>query len=358
MLTTAVVILNWNGKLFLEKFLAGVVKHSLSDDCGVFVADNGSTDDSVVWLEMHFPQVGIIKLMHNYGFAGGYNMALQQIDADYFVLLNSDVEVSQGWIDPVLHVLQHDETVAVAVPKIRSFQQPAWFEYAGAAGGFIDRYGYPFCRGRIFDTLEEDRNQYNDRVELFWASGAAFFVRARLFKQLGGFDADFFAHMEEIDLCWRFKNLGYRIIYEPGSIVFHVGGGTLPNEHPHKLYLNFRNNLFLLMKNLASEDLIPVLFIRWILDLVAAAKFLVNMHFSQFFAIIKAHLHFLLAIPLLIGKRRKLMKRFVGFHHPEIYTKSIVIQYFLKGKKYFSQLEAWPNKARRIEPDEDENPLC
>ncbi len=248
----AVVILNWNGKKFLEEFLPSVIKYS-SDAADIIVADNASEDDSVDFLKKNFPQVKIILNEQNYGFAEGYNKALSKVEAKYYILLNSDIEVSKDWIEPVISCMEKDEKIGACQPKIRSLHEPEMFEYAGASGGFIDKLGYPFCRGRLFHTLEKDNGQYDDKKEVFWATGACLFVRSDLYNKLGGLDSDFFAHMEEIDYCWRLKNYGYKVYVCPESIVYHVGGGTLPKAPYCKTYLNFRNNLTLLYKNLPSD---------------------------------------------------------------------------------------------------------
>ncbi|MBO7124575.1 MAG: glycosyltransferase family 2 protein, partial [Bacteroidales bacterium] len=240
-MTVAVAILNWNGKHWLEKFLANVVENS--PEATVYIIDNASTDDSVSFLQAQFPKTPIIQLDKNYGFAEGYNQGLAQIQADYYVLLNSDVQVGKNWISPIIERMEADEKLAVCMPKLKSFDNPELFEYAGAAGGFIDKFGYPFCHGRLFSSIEKDEGQYNQECDIFWASGAALFVKRSVYQQLGGLDKDFFAHMEEIDFCWRVKNAGYKIKYIPQSEVFHVGGGSLPKENPFKTYLNFRNNL-------------------------------------------------------------------------------------------------------------------
>ena len=237
MTKTAIVILNWNGRQHLEQFMPSVVEHTPATT-EIVVADNGSTDNSVEFLREHYPTVRVITLPTNYGFAEGYNRALAEVDAEYFVLLNSDVEVTAGWLEPLVATLTNNRNVAAVAPKLRSYGYRDRFEYAGAAGGFIDFLGYPFCRGRILSTVEQDCGQYDTPRDVFWASGAAFCCRADLFRILGGFDGDFFAHMEEIDLCWRMQLAGYRIMVEPRSVVYHLGGGTLPNESPQKLYLN------------------------------------------------------------------------------------------------------------------------
>ncbi len=328
---TAIVILNWNGKKFLEQFLPSVIKYSA--DATVFVADNGSTDDSVSFLQQNFSQVSIVSSPDNKGFAGGYNEALKKVNADYFILLNSDVEVTEGWIKPVIELLDSDKTIAACQPKIRMYADKKMFEYAGAAGGFIDKYGYPFCRGRVFETLEEDKGQYNDNIEVFWATGACMFVRSEVFFEAGGFDEEFFAHMEEIDLCWRMKNLGHRIMYCGGSTVYHVGGGTLKKSNPLKTYLNFRNSLMILIKNTEGFKLFRVLLIRAVLDDVAQLKFMFSGNFKDCIAVQKAQFYVLFHF-FKIRKKRKTVKENVS----GIYNRSIVADYFLRGKKKFSDL--------------------
>ncbi len=329
---TAVVILNFNGKEFLQKFLHGVLQKS--PEATVVVVDNGSTDDSVSLMKSEFPQVMLLHQEENQGFAGGYNWALSQIDAKYYVLLNSDVEVGKNWLEPLVELMDSDENIAACQPKILSYAQESQFEYAGASGGFIDRLGYPFCRGRIFDALETDQGQYNDVREIFWATGACMMVRASVFHQLGGLDADFFAHMEEIDFCWRAKNAGYKIMVQPVSSVFHVGGGTLPKSSAQKTYLNFRNNFMLLYKNLPSDQLNKVLFTRLLLDGLAGVKFLFQGNFQDIIAIINAHFYFYGHLNSLKTKRSQLTQHSVSC----VYSKSLVWEYYLKGEKHFSQL--------------------
>ncbi len=338
MIQIAVVILNWNGRHYLEKFLPGVVKYSSGPGIQVVVADNGSTDDSVALILQQYPEIKIIEFDKNHGYAEGYNKALKLITARYFVLLNSDVEVTQNWLNPVIGLMEQDDKIAACMPKIRSFDKREYFEYAGAAGGFIDKFGYPFCRGRILNLIEEDTGQYDSVREIFWASGACLFIRSELFIQSGGFDPGFFAHMEEIDLCWRLKNQGYKILYSPDSIIYHVGGGTLPNQHPGKLYLNFRNNLFVLYKNLPVKNFSLILFTRITLDILAAFKFLFTLEIRRFYAVLKAHLKFYTKL----GKYRKIRKRLIknvkNNNHTEIYRKSILFQLFILRKKTFKEL--------------------
>lgn len=330
----AVVILNWNGREFLRKFLPSVIEHS-KGEAEVIIADNASTDSSIEFLQEEFPDIRIVQNLTNGGFARGYNEALRQIDADYYVLLNSDIEVTANWIRPVIDLMESDATIAACQPKLRSYYHPEQFEYAGAAGGYIDLYGYPFCRGRVFLHLEDDNGQYDDVHEVFWATGACLFVKARLFHEFGGLDNDFFAHMEEIDFCWRLKNAGYRIMYCPESVVFHVGGGTLPKKSSRKTYLNFRNNLSLLYKNLPSSLLWRVFMIRFPLDAVAAFKFLLDGGFGDFKAVIRAHLYFYKNF----GKLRKKRKALTQTHVSCIYEGHLLIDYYLKKKKKFTDLQ-------------------
>ncbi|MBE0637648.1 MAG: glycosyltransferase family 2 protein [Bacteroidales bacterium] len=330
----AIVILNWNGKKFLEMFLPKVVETS-RNIAGVYVADNGSTDDSLAFLENNFPSVKIIRHAMNLGFAAGYNRALNQIDADYYVLLNSDIEVTQHWIEPVIELMESDAQIAACQPKIRSYNNRHLFEYAGAAGGFIDRFGYPFCRGRIFQSIEEDHGQYDEVSEIFWASGACLFIRATCFNQAGCLDDDFFAHMEEIDLCWRLKHLGYKIMYCGNSTVYHIGGGSLDKSSPRKTYLNIRNNSTLLYKNLPKEQLIPVFLARFFLDMMASVKFLVDGGFRHFIAVSRAHFGFYFSYKKNRIKRNKIRHK----HVSQIYNGNIALDHFLKGKRKFSQLD-------------------
>jgi GT2 family glycosyltransferase len=334
----AVVILNWNGKSFLEKFLPNVIKFSSSAQ--IIVADNNSTDDSVEFLKIHFPQVKTIINNVNEGFAKGYNTALRRVDAHYYVLLNSDVEVSENWIEPIVSLLDSNKQIAACQPKILDYHHKNKFEYAGASGGFIDIYGYPFCRGRIFNTLEEDKGQYNNAIEVFWASGACLFLRAEAFWKVGGFDDDYFAHMEEIDLCWRMKNSGYKIYVEPQSIVHHVGGGTLNKISPRKTFLNFRNNLITLTKNAPAQFLFFKIIYRMILDAVAAIKFLCEGKGSHFIAIIKSHFSFYTYLPSTIRKR-KAIQALHEFKNSTtcIYKKNMVYEHFVKHIRYYSDLK-------------------
>lgn len=326
----AIVILNWNGKHMLEQFLPSVIANTTSD-AEVIVADNGSTDDSIAFLHKFYPTLRVITLDQNYGFADGYNRALSQVEADYYVLLNDDVEVTPNWIAPVIEQMNQNPLTAICQPKLLMYSQRDTFEYAGGAGGFIDKYGYPFCRGRLFTTLEKDNGQYNDPREIFWASGAAMFVRADVWKELGGLDGEFFAHMEEIDFCWRAKNIGYRVEYCPYSVVYHVGGGTLPKSNPRKTYLNFRNNIAMLYKNLPKNQLAWVMTCRIMLDYVAAFKFLLEKKPKEFHAVVKAHHAFFKWMPKLKARRNHNSKP-VSCKLNQL----LLIQYYLLNKKQFT----------------------
>lgn len=327
----AIVILNWNGKELLAQFLPKVV--SYSNNATIYVADNASADDSIDYVKENYPTVKIIQNAENGGYAKGYNDALPFVEEEIFCLLNSDIEVTENWLAPILAEFEANPETAIIQPKILDFKQKTHFEYAGAAGGFIDKYGYPYCRGRIFHTLEEDNGQYNDTKEIFWASGACMFIRKEVFSVLNGLDEDFFAHQEEIDLCWRAFNKGYKAKYIGESVVYHVGGATLDSTNPRKTYLNFRNSLSLLVKNLPKVKLIPVIFSRLVLDGIAGIQFLVKFKFKHFFAIIKAHFHFYGRLLKMVKKREKVQQK------KYFDQKSIVYSYFIKGKKQYSDLE-------------------
>ena len=330
----AVVILNWNGRSMLERFLPSVT--STSEGADIVVADNGSTDGSMDFLRLHYPQVHLIGLDKNYGFAEGYNRAMAALDDyEYYVLLNSDVECTPGWIEPVVAMMEREPDVAVAQPKLLMYDQKDTFEYAGGAGGFIDKYGYPFCRGRLFSTLEKDHGQYDGACDIFWATGACMFVRASVWKELGGLDGDFFAHMEEIDFCWRTHLAGYRVSYCPQSTVYHVGGGTLPKSSPFKTELNFRNNLSMLYKNLPATRRGWVLFMRMWLDRVAAVKFLLEGHVGEYKAVRRAHRQYRQWKPALRAKRS-----LNGTHPvPQVYQGLLLLEYYLLGRKTFTSLK-------------------
>jgi len=330
----AVVILNWNGKDFLEKFLPSVLA-STYPYLSIVVADNASTDDSVSFLKNKFPAVKIWENKTNEGFAGGYNRALKEIDADIFVLLNSDVEVTPGWIEPVVELMNSNNKIAACQPKVRSFHQKNRFEYAGASGGWIDRFGYPFARGRIFDECEVDEGQYDDAVPCFWATGAAMFVRSSDFFSAEGFDDVFFAHQEEIDLCWRLKRMGKEVYVQPASVVYHVGGGTLQANSPRKTYLNFRNNLLMLYKNLPKMMLL-VLVIRMLLDLAAMLQLLLKGQWKNSAAVIKAHISFLGYI--MMGKVKRSGTDTGAKTYNGMYGGLLVWDYFMRNKKRFSEI--------------------
>lgn len=328
MKSVAVVILNYNTKHFLEKFLPSVVNSQYSNYT-VYLVDNASNDQSVEFVKLNYPQINIIQFEQNHGFTGGYNLSLNQIKADYFILLNSDVEVDKHWIEPLVNLAESNDNIAAIQPKILSYNQKDSFEYAGACGGYIDKYGYPFCRGRLFDTLELDNGQYNDNKQIFWATGASLFIRSEVYLELGGLDSDFFAHMEEIDLCWRIQNTGKQIWVCPESKIWHVGGGTLDKNNPKKTFLNFRNGLIVLMKNLPSNKLFGTILMRLILDHVAAYQFLFKGNFKNFKAIAKAHFEFLSKLKKWKNKRKQ-NTSFKPIDSLPIYNKSVVFQYFIK----------------------------
>ena len=329
----AVVILNWNGQSFLQKFLPSVVQNTKAPGVEIIVADNGSTDQSVQFLKDNFPDIRVIEFEKNYGFSGGYNKALQQVKSNFFVLLNSDVEVPAGWLTPLIDFMNKNTNVAACMPKLLDYNHRNRFEYAGAAGGFIDSLGYPFCRGRILNAIEEDNGQYDKPVEVFWASGACMLIRSDIYWLAGGLDDDFFAHMEEIDLCWRIKNLGYTIWCNPTSMVFHVGGGTLPNNNPHKLYLNYRNSLYMLYKNLPSGMLWGKILIRLSLDWASAIVYLLTARFAFGSAVIRAHLSFWSNLSVLNRKRLK-----TSFDVRVVLSNSILISFFIKRRRKYSDL--------------------
>lgn len=334
----AVVILNWNGCDMLRSFLPSVVRYSGTEDAAVYVADNGSTDASVEMLRREFPSVHLIILDENQGFAEGYNLALRQVSAEYVVLLNSDVEVTEHWLAPLVNYMDAHPEVAACQPKIRSWRQKEQFEYAGAAGGFIDRYGYPFCRGRIMGVVEQDNGQYDTVVPVFWATGAALFIRQKDYRDVGGLDGRFFAHMEEIDLCWRLRARGRMLVCVPQSIVYHVGGATLKKENPRKTFLNFRNNLVMLYKNLPQEELTSVMRVRAVLDYVAALSFLLKGQFPNMWAVVRARRSFHAIRSSFADAREENLKETSLPVIPERTKNSILAQFYLHGKKFFSRL--------------------
>ncbi len=331
----AVVILNWNGEEMLRRFLPGVLAHTAAE---VYVADNASTDGSLEFLSADFPDVKTVLLERNYGFAEGYNRVLARIEAEYFVLLNSDVEVKGDWISPMSRYLDAHPDVAVCQPKILSLHEPGKFEYAGAAGGYMDAWGYPYCRGRIMNTVETDEGQYDTVAPVFWATGAALMVRSSVYREVGGLDARFFAHMEEIDFCWRLRSRGYGIVCVPSSVVYHVGGGTLPKENPHKTYLNFRNNLYMLYKNLPDERLGAVMRCRFWLDGLAALLFLVKGEWRSFRAVFRARADFRRRKEDFRTDRRENLSRTVVSPIPEQARFSILWAYYFRNRRKYSDL--------------------
>mgnify|MGYP001262787506 FL=1 len=329
----AIVILNWNGQKLLEQFLPSVVDFS-SKEATIYIADNASTDSSIKYVRSSFPSIKIVENKINGGYAKGYNDALKSIDADIYCLLNSDVEVTQNWLKPIIDIFKNEKNTAIIQPKLLDFKNKTKFEYAGAAGGFIDLFGYPFCRGRVFNHLETDKGQFNDVKEIFWASGACLFIRAKVYHQLEGFDEDYFAHQEEIDLCWRTQNIGYKIKYVGSSLVYHVGGATLQQANPHKTFLNFRNSLLNVVKNVPKKWFLFVIFSRLLLDGIAGIKFMIELRPIHTWAIIKAHYSFYKNLNRFLKKRKKLLKK-EGYN---LHT-SIVWQYFALGRKKFHQLK-------------------
>jgi GT2 family glycosyltransferase len=334
----AVVILNWNGAEMLRQFLPSVVAFSEGEDTEIVVADNASTDASCEMVKTEFPAVRLIRLKENFGFAEGYNRVLEQVEAEYVVLLNSDVEVTKGWLKPLTDYLDAHPDVAAVQPKLLSQRDKSRFEYAGACGGYIDRYGYPFCRGRIFDTVEEDHGQYDTPADIFWASGAALCIRLQDYREAGGLDARFFAHMEEIDLCWRLRSRGRRLLCVPASRVYHVGAATLKKENPRKTYLNFRNNLLMLYKNLPEDELAKVLFVRGFFDYVAVVQFWLKGDKESARAVLQARRDYHSTLPQYAASRIQNMMRSTDGPIPERTHWSLLLKYYLTGKKTFSAL--------------------
>lgn len=326
----AVVILNWNGADLLRQFLPSVIQYS--PEATIYVADNASTDNSIEVLQEEFPLVKIIQNTGNFGFAKGYNEALKVVDEPILALVNSDIEVTESWLTPILSQFENEPNTAIIQPKILDFKKKTHFEYAGAAGGFIDKFGFPFCRGRIFETIEEDKGQYNDIIDIFWATGACFFIRNEVFKKLNGFDENFFAHQEEIDLCWRVKNLEFDIKYNGNSTVFHIGGATLQTGSPQKTFLNFRNSLWMMTKNLPKKKLLSRIFIRMILDGIAGIKFLLEGKPKHLWAVLKSHFYFYWYLPKFLKKRENIA--LTNYYK----INSVVYSYFINGKKFFTEL--------------------
>lgn len=334
MASVSVVILNFNGRHHLEKFLPSVIEFSSGYE--IVVADNSSSDHSVDFIKKHYPQIRLIIFAENHGFCGGYNKAIAQLDSEYVVILNSDIEVTPNWIAPILALFEKDDKIAAVQPKLLDYQHKNKFEYAGGAGGFIDTYGYPFCRGRIFDTIETDHGQYNDTREIFWASGACMFMRTNLFKSFGGFDEDFFAHMEEIDLCWRMKRQGYKVFFCSESEVFHVGGGTLAYANPRKTYLNFRNSLLVLIKNLPGRSLIWKIPFRLFMDYIAAIKFFISGNNKDALMIFKAHVYIWKNRSKTLKKRQSTNKTYLNYEG--LYPKFLLFYYHIARVRKFSDL--------------------
>lgn len=326
----AVVILNWNGIKLLEQFLPSVIQ--FSQGAVIYVADNASTDDSVNFVQQNFPTVKIIKNTGNHGFAKGYNDALKEVDAEIYALVNSDIEVTENWLKPIIETFNNEKNTAIIQPKILDFKNKESFEYAGAAGGFIDKFGYPFCRGRIFDTIEKDNGQYDNNCEIFWASGACFFIRKDVYDELKGFDESFFAHQEEIDLCWRALNEGHTVKYNYQSVVYHVGGATLQQGNPKKTYLNFKNSLLMMVKNLPKKGLFFIIFFRMILDGIAGMRFLTQGKLKHSLAVLHAHFSFY-CVSLIYLRKRK------DFQMQQYYTvRSIVFLYYIKKLIVFKEI--------------------
>ena len=330
----AIVILNWNGRDLLEKFIPSLLKFS-SAEADIYVADNNSSDDSIKFLKSNFPEIKIIKNKTNGGFAKGYNDALKHVDADIYALVNSDIEVTEGWIQPIIDQFEQNKRTVVIQPKLLDYKNKLKFEYAGAAGGFVDFMGYPFCRGRIFMNLESDENQYDDTCDIFWATGACFFIRSSVYHEMNGFDEDYFAHQEEIDLCWRIQNEGYNIQYVGNSMVYHVGGATLRETNPRKTFLNFRNSLFTISKNVPKRFLFFVILFRLLLDAIAGIKFVIELRPVHTWAIIKAHFSFYSQLPAMLSKRRRISFKKTNYYK----CFSIVWQHFILGRNKFTSLK-------------------
>ncbi|MDV7188111.1 glycosyltransferase family 2 protein [Lutibacter sp. TH_r2] len=329
----ALVILNWNGEKLLEKFLPFIVAHSSIPNVSIWVADNASTDNSINFLKDNYPEINIVQNKSNGGYAKGYNEALQHINADVYGLINSDIEVSKNWLKPIISTFKNEKETAIIQPKILDYKNKSKFEYAGAAGGFVDKFGYPYCRGRIFNELETDHNQFNDVTDIFWASGACLFIKSDVFHQLNGFDEDYFAHQEEIDLCWRAQNRNYSIKYVGTSTVYHVGGATLQESNPRKTFLNFRNSLNSLIKNVPTSKVFFIVLVRLILDGIAGIKFLAELRPIHTWAIVKAHFSFYYYLPKTLKKRKAIQKKESYFS-----LNSIVWEHFIKRKNKFSEL--------------------
>ncbi|MGB5382215.1 MAG: glycosyltransferase family 2 protein [Lutimonas sp.] len=331
----AVVILNWNGEKLLEKFLPSIVLHS-KDKANIYVADNASTDGSIEFLKRNYPRIKIVQNSSNGGYAKGYNDALKRIDEEIYALVNSDIEVTEGWLDPIIKEFERSSNTAVIQPKLLDFKDKTKFEYAGAAGGFVDFFGYPYCKGRVFNHLEHDQQQYNDTYPVFWGSGACLFIRSEVYHKLKGLDENYFSHQEEIDLCWRIQNEGYDILYVGSSTVYHVGGATLQESNPRKTFLNFRNSLFTIAKNVPKRYVVLVILARLILDGVAALKFIFELRPIHSWAILRAHFSFYWFLPKMLRKRK-----YISFKQTRYFDCfSIVWQHFVLGKKTYSEVHS------------------
>lgn len=338
----AVALLNWNGRQLLERFLPSVVRYSPAGS--VYVIDNASTDDSRSFLEAEYPEVHVVALDENYGFSGGYNLGIEQIDREYIVLLNTDVEVTRNWLEPVLTYLDKHPKVAVAMPKLKDLKAPNHFEYAGAAGGYLDHYGYPFCRGRVFDVCEKDEGQYEEPCAISWASGAAFFVRREVFLEQDGLDEDYFAHMEEIDLCWRIRNSGYEVHYVPYSEVYHLGGATLNKVSPRKTFLNFRNSLVTYYKNTSPQTFKKRILMRLVLDGLGALMFLFKFKFSHFAAVLQAHMDFYFRFAYWKSQRAHADKSVQAYTDGSMAPFSVALKFYLQNKQRYPDLMSKPKK--------------
>lgn len=339
-MSVAVVILNWNGQSLLKKFLPTVIESVKNmPEASIYVADNGSNDGSVAFVRKEYPEVNLITFQKNHGFAGGYNRALAQIETEYYVLLNSDVEVTKNWLKILYAYMQNNKDVAACQPKILSYNNKKYFEYAGACGGYIDKFGYPFCRGRILNTVEEDKGQYDTIVDVFWASGACLMIRSEIYHKVGGLDNAFFAHMEEIDMCWRIKSRGYRITCNPESVVYHVGGETLKRDNPRKTFLNFRNNLLMLYKNLPHKHLKKIFETRYYLDNIATLQYMLKGELDNMRAIIMARTEFRKNKASFAEKRKENILKSVSSTFSEISQNSIIYEYYIKRHRKFSELK-------------------
>jgi GT2 family glycosyltransferase len=333
----AIVLLCYNNKDLLQRFVPHILQ-TLTDYSKLYIVDNASSDGTSEFVKSEYPQANLIRIDINKGFTNGYVESLAQIKAKYYCLISSDVEVSEGWIQPIIDMLDRDEEIGIVQPKIRWQTNPTYFEYSGAGGAFIDKFGYPFCRGRIFDTLEEDKGQYDNEIEVFWCSGACMFIRADVYHAVGGFDNDYYAHMEDIDLSWRTKNFGYKVMYQPKAVVFHVGGAVITYGSPQKMYRNFKNSLLMLTKNLPKGEVFPKIVFRLLMDGVAGIRAVMKGNFKELSAILKAHGHYYQELPKWLEKRKQVHSQIKRYDKSGIYDKSIVWDYFIKKKKKYTEL--------------------